>query len=38
MRRRKGREDGRKGDKLVVEWIPPIEVDGKGGSVETIHC
>ena len=34
---RKGRTDGRHGDELVLRWIPPIEVNGGGIAVETVH-
>ena len=36
--RRKGREDGKFGDELVVKWIPPIPVNqGAGEVIETVH-
>lgn len=36
--KRKGRDDGRFGDELVVKWIPPIPVNAGAGNVtETIH-
>ena len=36
--RRKGREDGKFGDELVVKWIPPIPVNqGAGEVTETVH-
>lgn len=36
--RRKGREDGKFGDELVVKWIPPIPVNQEAGEViETVH-
>jgi len=34
---RKGREDGKHGDELVVRWIPPIAVNGGEDEVETVH-
>lgn len=35
---RKGRADGRHGDRLVIRWIPPIEVNGGGAAgAETVH-
>lgn len=34
---RKGREDGKPGDELVVRWIPPIAVNGGEDEVETVH-
>lgn len=35
---RKGRADGRRGDRLVIRWIPPIEVNGGGAAgAETVH-
>lgn len=34
---RKGRTDGRHGDELVLRWIPPIEVNGGGSALETVH-
>ncbi|OLR56227.1 hypothetical protein BHK98_09215 [Hornefia porci] len=33
---RKGRTDGRYGDRLIVKWIPPIAVLG-GGGAEVVH-
>ena len=36
--KRKGREDGKFGDELVVKWIPPIPVNqGAGEVTETVH-
>ena len=35
--RRKGRDDGRFGDELVVRWVPPIFVNGDGEAVEVVH-
>ena len=36
--KRKGRDDGRFGDELVVKWVPPIPVNGDLGDVtETVH-
>lgn len=36
--RRKGREDGKFGDGVVVKWIPPIPVNqGAGEVTETVH-
>ena len=36
--RRKGREDGKFGDGVVVKWIPPIPVNQEAGEVtETVH-
>lgn len=35
--KRKGREDGRFGDELVVRWIPPVFVNGDGEAVEVVH-
>lgn len=36
--KRKGRDDGRYGDELVVKWVPPIPVnEGRGDVTETIH-
>ena len=34
---RKGRDDGKHGDELVVRWIPPIAVNGGEDEAETIH-
>lgn len=34
---RKGRDDGRHGDELIVKWIPPIAVLG-GGGTEVVHA
>ena len=34
---RKNRADGRPGDKLVVRWIPPIEVNGSAAAPEIVH-
>ena len=34
---RKGRDDGKHGDELVVRWIPPIAVNGGEDDVETVH-
>lgn len=38
--KRKGRDDGKFGDKLVVKWIPPVYVNGAGEevTVETVHA
>lgn len=33
---RKGRTDGRPGDKLVLRWVPPVPVMGGGGG-EVVH-
>ena len=35
--KRKGRDDGRFGDELVVRWIPPVFVNGDGEAVEVVH-
>lgn len=35
--KRKGRDDGRFGDELVVRWIPPVFVNGEGEAVEVVH-
>lgn len=34
---RKGRTDGRHGDRLVVKWVPPVEVNGTAPGKETVH-
>lgn len=34
---RKGRTDGRHGDRLVVKWVPPVEVNGTAPGEETVH-
>lgn len=34
---RKGRDDGRFGDELVVRWIPPVFVNGDGEAVGVVH-
>ena len=34
---RKGRDDGRFGDKLILKWLPPIFVNGLGEPVEVVH-
>lgn len=34
---RKGRVDGRHGDRLVIRWIPPIAVNGGGKAAEVVH-
>lgn len=33
---RKGRTDGRPGDRCIVHWIPPIAINGGGGE-EVVH-
>ena len=36
--KRKGRDDGKFGDELIVKWIPPISINEDAGEViETIH-
>lgn len=35
--KRKGRDDGRFGDELVVRWIPPVFVNGDGEPIEVVH-
>ena len=36
--KRKGRDDGKFGDELIVKWIPPIPINEDAGEVvETIH-
>lgn len=35
--KRRGRDDGRFGDELVVRWIPPVFVNGDGEAVEVVH-
>ena len=36
--RRKGREDGKFGEGVVIKWIPPIPVNQQAGEVtETVH-
>lgn len=35
--RRKGRDDGKFGDELVVRWIPPAFVNGNGDTIEVVH-
>lgn len=36
--KRKGRDDDRFGDELIVKWIPPIPINAGAGNVtETIH-
>ena len=34
---RKGRDDGRHGDALVLRWVPPTYVNGDGSEVEVVH-
>lgn len=34
---RKGRTDGRFGDKLVVKWVSPVAVNGAAEAGETVH-
>lgn len=34
--KRKGRDDGRRGDAVVVRWIPPLAINGGGGG-EVVH-
>ena len=35
--KRKGRDDGRFGDELVVRWVPPVFVNGDGDAIEVVH-
>lgn len=35
--KRKGREDGRYGDELILKWIPPVYVNGAGEPIEIVH-
>lgn len=34
---RKGRDDGRHGDGLVLRWVPPVYVLGGGSAAEVVH-
>ena len=35
--KRKGRDDGRFGDELIVRWVPPVFVNGDGETIEVVH-
>lgn len=34
---RRGREDGKFGDELVIKWVPPVYVNGDGSEIEVVH-
>lgn len=35
--KRKGRDDGRFGDELILKWVPPTHVNGDGEPDEIVH-